>query len=138
MTRLFFSLLIVSFLCFCATGCSNGTRVSGKVTFDDGSPLTVGTVVFETEILQFTGDIQKDGTYRMSADGGKSGIPNGSYKVAIANAFEGTGEFVEIARDTLQETMRPLVNAKFQQTSLSDLTCEVNGATTFDITVTRP
>ena len=139
MTRLFFSLFVVSFFCFCVTGCgSGGSSVKGQVTFDDGTPLTVGTVTFETKLYQFIGNIKKDGTYQMMTDGVKPGIPNGEYRVAITNAFEPTGKLVEVSKDTMQEEMRQLIDEKFQTASRSGLTCEVNGATTYNITVTRP
>ena len=136
MTRLLFSLFVISFLCLFAAGCNSGTGVKGKVTFDDGTPLTVGTVLFETETEQMIGAIQKDGTYWMSPDGKKVGIPNGTYRVAISGAVEPTGEFDPDRGG--RQIMRPLIDEKFITPSTSGLTCEVNGARTFDITVTRP
>jgi len=136
MTRLFFSLFVVSLLCIFATGCGGGgTSVKGKVTFDDGTPLTVGTVIFETEMLEMIGMIQKDGTYRMSTDGKTPGIPKGEYKVAIVGAGESIGEYDPV---TFNLIVRPLIDGKFRDSSLSGLTCKVDGATTFNITVTRP
>jgi len=134
MERLFFSLFVVSLLCLCTAGCNSGSGVGGKVTFDDGTPLTVGTVVFETETQQMIGEIHKDGTYRMSPDGKKNGIPNGEYKVAVSGAVEETGE----VRDDGRKVTRTIIDEKFRSPSTSGLTCEVNGAKTFNITVTRP
>ena len=136
MTRLLFSLFAASFLCIFTTGCgSGGSSVKGTVTFDDGTPLTVGTVIFETETQEMVGMIQKDGTYWMSLDGKTPGIPKGEYKVAIVGAGEPIGEYNP---QTLSPIVKPLIDKKFRTASQSGLTCKVDGATTFDITVTRP
>lgn len=57
--------------------------VSGKVTYN-GQPVTKGTVTFESDKGQAaTGEIQPDGTYRLSTFADKDGAVPGHHKVMI-------------------------------------------------------
>lgn len=76
-------------------GCSGGIkgeRVEGKVTFEDGKPLSVGSVVtFHPDSAQGNtsphtarGSIDSSGNYKLSPDvAGISGVPRGWYKVSV-------------------------------------------------------
>jgi hypothetical protein len=71
-------------------GCG-GTKlypVTGKVVFPDGSPLTGGTVEFgpvdKNAVLGPRGEIQADGTFRMSTFKEGDGAPEGKYRVLVA------------------------------------------------------
>ncbi len=122
------------FLCLALvllSGCSRNIKVSGKVTFSDGSPLTSGTVFFENSNGTFRGALQLDGTYAMGGISEKDGVPKGSYQVYIADAHiyqrTGTGSSVPV----------PLVEARFTRPSDSGLTCDVPGGK-YDFVVERP
>ncbi|MDR1382359.1 MAG: hypothetical protein LBJ67_00720 [Planctomycetaceae bacterium] len=115
------------------TGCGKNLKVSGTVTFADGSPLTAGLVCFIAEDGSTgRGEINSDGTYIMGFESKKDGIPKGgTYKVLIINAVkeEGhdkTGMPIEV----------PLINAKHSNAATSGLTFIADGKSrTFDITV---
>ncbi|MDR3111412.1 MAG: hypothetical protein LBU65_17210 [Planctomycetaceae bacterium] len=69
-------------------GCNSGkVPLKGKVTFsDDGLPLTTGIIIFSTPDFQARGEIQQDGTFRVSSEGNHDGLPAGEYDVNIVNA----------------------------------------------------
>ena len=137
MKQLFFTLIITGLIC--VTGCSKGATVKGKVTFADGTPLTVGEVVFQTETRMASGRIQADGTYKLSSASESDGVPPGHYGVRIVGAYDSSNMPPGIS---LSEAAKfppiPLINKKFEKTETSELTCEVKGSMTFDITVTKP
>jgi len=132
-------------------GCGKNSSVTGKVTFPDGSPLTVGEVVFETSTSTSTGKIQKDGTYTMST-GELKGMPRGTYRVSIAGfkptivtapppelPADGSAPKGPIRMGRPQVIMPEIpVDKKFLSPTTSGLTCEVKGRTKYDITVEAP
>jgi len=70
-------------------GCGEKSRfpetlpVSGKVIYN-GQPVTKGTVTFQSDTGQpATGEIQPDGTYRLSTFAEKDGALPGHHKVMI-------------------------------------------------------
>ena len=67
-----------------SVGCSNYLKVSGTVTFDDGEPLTVGSVCFRSESNTFHGKIDKNGYYSPGGLKEGEGIPYGNYEVWIS------------------------------------------------------
>ena len=121
----------------CVLGCGKGATVKGKVTFPDGTPLTVGEVVFQTESRMTSGRIQSDGTYKLSGATESDGVPLGFYGVRIVGAY-GSSNTPSGADPSDAPMPIPLIDEKFEDTATSGLTCEVKGATTFDITVTKP
>jgi hypothetical protein len=70
-------------------GCGQSmSTVKGKVSFDDGSPLTEGTVLFESDKgaekpVSARGIIQPDGSFVMSTINLGDGVPPGHYKVMV-------------------------------------------------------
>jgi hypothetical protein len=72
---------------FVACGCGSGKYpVRGKVTLEDGTPLTRGMVVFES--LDGTqgarGMIQPDGRYELSSASAGDGVRPGRYRVLVS------------------------------------------------------
>jgi hypothetical protein len=72
-----------------AAGCAGGLQpVQGKVTLEDGTPLTKGLVVVESAEgkppITARGDIQADGSYRLSTYKPGDGVPLGKYRVLIS------------------------------------------------------
>jgi len=122
-------------------GCSKNVRVTGKVTFEDGEPLTEGRVCFQTETMFADGPLQPDGTYTLGSLGENTGLPKGTYQVFIAGATTpprldaGRGMGGTVGSYTPGV---PLIHQKFTDRMTSELTCEVKGRTVFDITVTPP
>jgi hypothetical protein len=74
----------------CGPG-SAGPEVKGKVTLEDGKPLTVGTVIFHPDeakgnksTVTARGALNDSGEYHLKQDGGgKTGVSVGWYKVAV-------------------------------------------------------
>ncbi|MDR0390765.1 MAG: carboxypeptidase-like regulatory domain-containing protein [Planctomycetaceae bacterium] len=133
-----FTMMLISvlFLLVLAVGCSGNMKVSGKVTFSDGTPLTSGEVRFESSGFLASGKIQSDGNYTIGTIYESDGIPNGSYRVSIYAL-----EYPDIPPDTDPAdapSPKSLVAEKFCSAETSGLTCEVNGTTKFDITVEKP
>ena len=133
------SFLIIVTILF--VGCGQGVSVTGKVTFSDGQPLTVGEVVFQTDTRMASGRIQPNGSYKLSSTTENDGVPPGKYGVKIVGSYDTS----HIPADTLPPMPSanapqpiPLIDPKFEKTETSGLTCEVKGHTTFDITVTKP
>ncbi|MBR5627025.1 MAG: hypothetical protein IKW74_05320 [Thermoguttaceae bacterium] len=141
------SLILVLF-CVCAmalVGCNSKPKVTGKVTFPDGKPLTVGCVNFQSETTMARGDLDENGQYSLSSEGENDGVEAGTYQVFITSAmsFEGGGvtEDSEVG-DTgaLPEmaTNIELIDPIFNDPATSGLVCTVKGNTTFDIKVYKP
>ena len=117
-------------------GCGPNVGVTGKVTFEDGTPLTVGEVRFETDTFTSSGKIQSDGTYRLGSTGVDDGIPKGTYGVTV-RAMDSSG-FKPGMRPDQAPPPKSLIDLKYGTVKTSGLTCDVNGATKFDITVQKP
>ena len=119
-------------LCVVSVGCSQqNEQLSGTVAYEDGTPVTMGEVVFVKEMFQAIGTIQEDGTYTVGSLEVDDGLPAGTYQVYIDGAVD-PGEDIDSPEDDT-----PLVATKFTDPSTSGLTCEVPvEGNTFDITVT--
>lgn len=122
--------LVMPAILFCVlAGCSDNIKFSGKVTYEDGTPLTVGTVIFTTPTFQADGEIQPDGSYRLGSLSPKDGLPAGMYQVFVSGAckYEGIRQI-------------PLVSNEFTSRKDTPLTCEVSrkGPGTFDFQVKKP
>lgn len=135
-------------------GCGGGGakdtyKVTGKVTFSDGSPLTQGIVVFANPDGVAMGKIQSDGSYSLGSYGSSDGAPAAEYVVYVSGPIFGPPEgvesaerakkgaemYMEVSKDSYGEA---LVHRKFSDPNTSKLKCSVSAATTFDITVEKP
>jgi hypothetical protein len=128
---LFFGLSVMLLL---FAGCGNKVGLRGKVTFsDDGKPLHIGTVCFETDTYLARGTLQPNGTYVVGSISDRDGLPPGIYRVFIDGAEK------EIGRDGGGvPIMEPLIDTKFASGSTSGLSLNVTGSTkTFDFKVDR-
>ena len=128
--RYSFFLLVVLSLGF-LSGCGNKLPFGGKVTFsDDGSPLTVGSVVFTTDTYSARGALKEDGSYRISSESNNDGLPPGKYKVYITGAQKRAA--------VRADGFVPLIAKKYTTVKDTDLEVEVkSGVKTFDFTVER-
>ena len=116
-------------------GCGKNVQVKGKVTFEDGSPLSTGMVIFTSGGAQSKAPIEQDGSYRVGTLKADDGLPRGTYQVYITGAVKSPG--ISPTGAPLGPVVQ-LVNSKFASPDTSGLTCEVKGRRTFDITVTPP
>lgn len=127
----------IVFLLLLTLGCGSGrVKVTGSVTFDDGTPLTVGIVVFSGPSTEASGELDAKGRYTLGEFKPGDGVMPGKYKVFIANAA--IVEVVDEGRDRVAVPSIPLIDAKFEAAGTSGLSCEVVKKTTFDIVVTKP
>lgn len=129
----------ILWLMFCLIGCSGKTKISGTVTFSDGTPVTKGNVVFDNGTESYFGIIKNNGTYVTGGNKQIEGIPNGNYKVWLAQT--------EIIENTLGANGRvtsykvtQTITKKFTSLNTTELTFEVkpDGQKTFDIVVEKP
>lgn len=126
------------------SGCGD-PKVTGKVTFPDGTPLTKGQVMFQSDGFIGSGDIRENGTYSAGKLKDGDGLPLGTYQVFIGGATTlgelknapqeaniGSIQKVEMAKSI------NLVDYKYMSPSTSGLTVKVEGKTKFDFTVEPP
>lgn len=125
-------LLIVCFCMLMFAGCGSQVSVKGKVTFTDGSPVTRGGVEFLTPTYTASGPIQPDGTYVIGSKKSGDGLPKGTYTVTVW-AYE---EIENASGNPMAaKPAKPLIDLKYSSQHTSGLTCDVQGATVFDIKV---
>ena len=72
-----------------AGGCGGNPVVTGRVTFVDGTPLTVGEVILDDGHNMGRGAIKPDGSFVIGFRKKADGIPAGIYRVAIYNSDDG-------------------------------------------------
>jgi hypothetical protein len=116
-------------------GC--GTRlhpVSGRVLFDDGSPLKEGQVVCEMKEGEKTvmarGTLQPDGTFQLGTREPGDGARPGKYRVAVVPRSLTEAEASKVP---------PIIDPKFEKFETSGLELDVKeGPNELNITVTRP
>lgn len=113
-------------------GCQRNSTVTGKVLFEDGSPLTKGMVIFTGDAGVARGPIDADGSYRLGFEKNANGVPKGNYKVYIFDAA------YKIEGASKMAPMVPLIEEKFMKPETSGLICNVDkGSMVYDITVTK-
>jgi hypothetical protein len=78
------------------TGCyGKNVPLSGVIVFsDDNTPLTMGTVYLTSETFQASGQIRKDGSFRIGSEQPGNGIPPGTYKVSVSGVYGKKGEMI--------------------------------------------
>ena len=120
--RILFALLLSMLV---LTGCGDKVKLKGKVVFsDDGSPVPIGVVCFETDTYSARGILAEDGTFDVGSLADKDGLPPGTYRVSITGAQKVIGQDARGAN-----IYEPLVAAKFTSGSTSGLTIDVTAAT---------
>lgn len=116
-------------LCLAIAGC--GSRrlpvapVEGSVLYR-GKPLTSGSVTFlSAEGPVAVGEIQQDGTFRLSTYGDGDGAPIGTHQVAVSSLREPTAQ--ERAKAAGSEPLEnlPAIPQKYFNPATSGLTAEV-------------
>lgn len=129
-----FCLTVLAVALLFAAGCGDKVHLGGKVTYsDDGSPLGVGTVCFETDSYLARGTLKADGTYVTGSLSEKDGIPPGTYRVYVAGAMREIG--VDKSGMPLNE---PLIDEKFASGASSGLVMTVDASTKkYDFQVDR-
>jgi hypothetical protein len=121
-------------------GCGN-SKVTGKVTFSDGSPLTVGTVYFTNGTISAYGKVNQNGEYKLGMIREGDGIPSGNYQIYFTGAMQpGTDpKFTKVSSEGETYTQMVLaIDPRYSTPEKSGLTCEVQGSMKYDITVEKP
>ncbi len=98
----------------------------------DGTPVTEGKVIFETETTSMWGELQKDGSYTLFA-GEYKGVPRGTYKVSLTGANDKVTQLPS-GGVRIVPAKHPF-DRKYLGPMTSGLVCEVNGRTVYDITL---
>jgi hypothetical protein len=108
-------LLLLFALCF--AGCQRNVQVSGTVTFENGSPVQFGTVVFTSEFSMFQGTI-KNGQYDVAMETAGKGVLPGQYKVWLSGTerfereYGSNGEPLATGTLTFSQVTSEFVNPK--------------------------
>ena len=129
--KLFFAAFFLLPLCM---GCSQYVGVSGKITYEDGTPLPGGEVCFTDDKFAGLAAVQHDGTYRMGRNKDGDGIPKGDYKVYLSSGVV----YGESPTEGGPPTSTLLVKQKFLSPDTSGLTCTVSGKTVYNFEVEKP
>jgi hypothetical protein len=128
--------LVPVLLAALTAGCGSGRYpVSGRVTYEDGSPAEAGTVIGEAmvdgKLVGVQGNIERDGTFAWGTERPGDGALAGLYRVIVMPVALGDSE--------LAEGKQPAVDGKFTRYDTSGLAFEVKpGRNELNITVTRP
>jgi hypothetical protein len=127
-------LVPVFLLLLSVTGCTRYYPVHGTVTYPDGTPVTEGLVVFESQdggkAVTARGDIQPDGSYRLSIAKPGDGVPPGKYRALVAPKTD---------LNDVDRPHAPAIDPAFADFKTSGLEFEVTpDATEFPIHVTKP
>ena len=126
------NIIYVLLIILLVNGCNDSKqKLTGKVTFSDGEPLTVGTVVFSTPTTLSRATIKPDGTFTVGTFKDKDGIPPGTYKVSIIDAYRTD------PTDTSGQSVIPVVAKEFTSEATTPFTITIPGTKTFDIVVER-
>jgi hypothetical protein len=117
-------------------GCGDGQyAVHGRVVYEDGSPLTEGTVVGamtegETKVMA-QGSVKSDGTFSWGTKRPGDGARPGKYRVVVLPRAVGEKE--------ASQGMLPAVDPKYSKPQTSGIDFEVKpGKNELNITVTKP
>jgi hypothetical protein len=117
----------ILFVVLVLTGCGGNEKLSGRVTFPDGEPLSAGTIYFVNDSCTARAHIRPNGTYDVGSLAQADGLPAGTYKVYIGGAFE-----VKNGKEIL------LIAPEFALAAKTPLSITVPGERVYNITVERP
>ncbi|MBR5757112.1 MAG: hypothetical protein IKX88_00760, partial [Thermoguttaceae bacterium] len=67
-------------------GCNGNVHVTGRVTFPNGQPLTVGKVIFTDDFYMGKSNLNKKGEYSIHTFRRDDGIKKGVYRAYIVGA----------------------------------------------------
>jgi hypothetical protein len=116
-------------------GCGSGRNtVSGRVTYDDGTPVESGIVIGDATIEGKPVSVQgviRNGVFSWGGAKEGDGALPGQYRVIVAPP--------DLSEYQVAQGMIPAIDGKWGKYETSGLTFEVKpGKNEFNITVTRP
>lgn len=118
------------------SGCGSGRHpVSGRVTYEDGTPVEAGTVIGEAtvdgKLVGVQGNIEPDGRFTLGGERAGDGAFPGNYRALVMPVALGDAE--------LAEGKTPAVDGKYGKYESSGIKFEVKaGKNELNITVSRP
>jgi hypothetical protein len=118
-----------------AVGCNKYVPLKGTVVFsDDGSPLTTGSVIFESGNIGASGTLNERGEFVLGSMKADDGLLSGTYNVFISGAFEEVEE-----KSSGMKRGVPLIHSKFGNKDTSGIVINVDKNTkNVQIKVERP
>ncbi|MDO5309735.1 MAG: hypothetical protein Q4G03_09660 [Planctomycetia bacterium] len=130
----------VTTLLFLTSGCSNYVHVDGTVAFQDGAPLSTGTIYFTDGFYLGRCDLDKHGHYSLHTFRRNDGVPKGVYRVYITGAFRFTsGDVREADGYSLRfDDTEMLIDMQYTTPDTSGWVVELKKNTTIDFTVYTP
>lgn len=141
--RLFASLCLL--ILVAAVGCGDKVPVTGKVTYEDGTPLTLGQIIFTDDYYMGRSDLDKNGEYSIHTLKRNDGIRKGTYRVYITGAIRlETGAGTEFREEDLHTgrmaEIKPvrLIDMQFMTPDTSGWVREVKRKSRFDFVVYPP
>jgi hypothetical protein len=139
-TKIFMKrLFLIMALLIVAAGCNMGTKVTGKVTFEDGSPLQKGSIMFDNGINSYWGVIQPDGSYAVGQTKDSQRIPKSKYKVWFSGTVRIEPVYNQKGEATSADISFPLLLPEFSSYDHTILEADVHtaGKMAFDFVVKR-
>jgi hypothetical protein len=130
--------LLGLFMSIALSGCSYYYTVEGQITFEDGTPLTIGTILFESDRVAAKGTINTKGQYSVKILG------HGVRKIYILGAVQVSHEKVPLLnnRHDSKQHVEQLIDMKYRFPETSGLIYILDGGAkyniTHNITVTKP
>jgi len=134
-----FSTLSLGLLACLGCGGSGFNKIKGKVSFADGSPLTVGKIVAESPEHRVTavGYLKPDGTFEMGTNTSNDGLPPGNWQIAIVGAVEQPVMYGDRPNPNMGKG-KPLIKESFANKTTSGISFKVPEQPTWDISVQVP
>ncbi|GHT16991.1 hypothetical protein FACS1894189_2070 [Planctomycetales bacterium] len=116
-------------------GCNKYVPLKGTVVFsDDGTPLTTGSVIFESGNIGASGALNERGEFVIGSMKADDGLAPGTYNVFISGAVKDVGE-----NSSRMESSIPLIHSKFGNKDTSGIVINVDKNTkNVQIKVERP
>lgn len=117
-------------------GCNSGRYpVTGQILYEDGAPVTAGTIIAEANIdgkaVGLQGNIQPDGKFMLGGATPGDGALPGQYQVLVTTPT--------ITDAEKAQGKKPMLDGKYGRFESSGLTLEVKpGKNQFPIKVARP
>lgn len=121
-------------------GCSGNVHVTGRVTYPNGQPLTIGQVIFTDDYYMGKSDLDKNGEYSLHSLRRNDGIRKGTYRVYIVCAFR--FQETDAIKDPLQsyrfDTPVALIDDQHTNPDASGWVFDVQKNSRIDLTVYAP
>lgn len=135
------SLLMLLALAFTGFGCnSKMARVTGRVTYADGTPLPLGQIVFTDDFWMAKANLDDNGEYSLHSLRKNDGIHKGTYRVYIVGAFR--FEMTDVKATALELSSIPptvpLIDRQYMNPHTSGWIFEIKKNSVINLTVYPP